>query len=268
MSSIGVPQGLGYYRAAPAYVELLRRAGLPDAMSVFDNPQVVAWRTLPDRENCTLDAELPDGRRVRLHVKRHLVPTDAVEAEAHGLALLHAAKIPTVELAARGRLNDGRSFIITEDLAGFADSEKLIIRGLPFARILGPTARLAAELHAARLHHRDLYLCHFFAKADDGAGAPELRLIDAARVRTLPPWPLRKRWIVKDLAQFWYSTLSLKAITDADRERWLQTYAAARKLSGVDALRRAIERKVRRIARHDAKLNEREPRRNISIPAA
>ena len=238
-------------------------------MSVFEHPEIRAWRTLPDRENCTLDAALADGGRVRLHVKRlpGVVGRRAAESEARGIGLLQKAGVPTVPLVAHGMLHDRRSFVITDDLQGFEDSEKLVQRGLPFATISEATARLAADLHDKGLHHRDLYLCHFFAKVE--GEQVELRLIDAARVRRLPPWPLRRRWVIKDLAQFWYSTLNLPKVTDAQRREWLQAYAAAHRLSpSVDSLRRSIERKVRWIARHDAKLNERQPRRNISIPAA
>ena len=35
-----------------------------DAEAVFTHPQIVAWRTLTDRENCTLDAEF-EGKPVR-----------------------------------------------------------------------------------------------------------------------------------------------------------------------------------------------------------
>ncbi len=59
---VNLPSGSGYYRASPAHAQLLRDAGLPDAVSVFEHAQVIAWRTLPDRENCTLDSTLPDGR--------------------------------------------------------------------------------------------------------------------------------------------------------------------------------------------------------------
>jgi len=263
-------RGLGYYSASPQYAAMLREVGLPDAMSIFEHPQIQPWRRLYDRENCTLDATLADGRGVRLHVKRFPAPSrgGAAQHEARGITLLENAGIPTVPLVAHGMLHDGRSFVITDDLTGFEDSEKRVQRGLPFASISEATARLAAQLHDKGLHHRDMYLCHFFSKIE-GDTLSELRLIDAARVKKLPMWPLRRRWIVKDLAQFWYSTQNLPAVTDVQRREWLQMYGDARKLSAssIESLRRSIERKVRWIARHDAKLNERQPRRNISIPA-
>jgi hypothetical protein len=178
--------------------------------------------------------------------------------------LLERAGLPTVPLVAVGELADGRSFVITEDLTGFRPADKLIAEGAAFESLLAPTADLAARLHNAGLHHRDLYLCHFFVRTDAGDGACELRLIDAARVRPLPVFLTRRRWIVKDLAQFWYSTQSL-AVTDAQRGRWLARYAERRDGRFRDGLVGAIERKARAIARHDARLKISQPKRNVSL---
>jgi hypothetical protein len=126
-----------------------------------------------------------------------------------------------------------------------------------------PTADLAGKLHRAGLHHRDLYLCHFFAKVD--GGEVDMRLIDVARVSRFGRL-LRRRWIVKDLAQFWYSTFAYgAAISDEQRHRWLVRYAGH---EPSPRFVRAIQRKVRAIGRHDAKLKKAQPKRNISIPTS
>ncbi|MEO6436828.1 MAG: lipopolysaccharide kinase InaA family protein [Tepidisphaeraceae bacterium] len=253
------------FHVLPQYHPLMRSVGL-DAEAVFTHPDIVAWRTLPDRENCTLDAQR-DGKPVRLHIKRYPAPTSMADDEVKAIKRLQQAGIATVPLVGWGRLADGRSFVITEDLAGFRDSEKLVSEGMPFSLLLVVTAHLAARLHDARLHHRDLYLCHFFARVSgDRSCDVGLRLIDVARVKRLPRL-FARRWIVKDLAQFWYSTTKLP-VTDDERVAWLDRYAKARKLSFVGALRRAIERKVRWIARHDTKLTVSQPARNVSIPSS
>ena len=249
------------FHVVPQYQPWMRQIGL-DAATVFDHPDIVAWRKLPDRENCTLDA-IVDGRPVRLHIKRWTATgaaTTPAAAEVRGIGLLRDAGIPTVPLVGWGRLADGRSYVLTEDLAGYRDAEKLVQSGEPFEPLLEPTAALAAKLHNARLHHRDLYLCHFFARQSDPT---DVRLIDVARVRPLPAL-LPRRWIVKDLAQFWYSTLALP-VTDEQRTRWLSTYAQARAIDPA-SVRRSIERKAAAIARHDAKLRKAQPTRNVSIP--
>jgi len=252
---------------APAFAQLFQSLGLT-AQTVFKDPRIVVWRSITERQNCTLDVKLADGKTLRLHVKRYLpamgfgTPADE---EAQGIRALEIERIPTAPLVAFGKLVDRRSFIITADLAGYRAADKLIEEGYEFEKLLEPLADLAAKLHGCGLHHRDLYLCHFFVKA--GEGGLDLRLIDAARVSRLPGFITRRRWIVKDLAQFWYSTLSLR-ITDEQRGRWLERYGSQRGLKSVGGLRRSIERKCAGIGRHDAKLRGKQPKRNVSIPGA
>jgi hypothetical protein len=252
---------------APQYQPIFRELGI-DAEAVFDHPQIRAWRTLADRENCTLDAKLPDGQNIRWHIKRYSSvrksPTPA-ETEVRGFELLRDAEIPAAKLVGWGKLGDGRSFVITEDLAGYQPADKLLAGGFSFDRLRDPLANLAARLHRAGLHHRDLYLCHFFVKPDEAA--LDVKLIDVARVKKLPALIGRQRWIIKDLAQFWYSTLPL-AITDEQREMWLRRCIQGRGEGEISSLRRSIERKVARISRHDARLRRAQPGRNISIPPA
>jgi hypothetical protein len=258
------------FHVVPKYQPVLATLGLTPE-SVFHDPRIRVWRSIPERQNCTLDIELGDGKTTRLHVKRYQ-PVRSFETpadeESRGILALETEQIPTVPLVAYGKLPDRRSFIITEDLGGFRAADKWVTDGYPFEKLLEPTADLAARLHVRGLHHRDLYLCHFFLKPEPGQGGQaELRLIDAARVKRLPGFLTRRRWIVKDLAQFWYSLTSL-AVTDDQRARWLARYGQQRGLTAVDGLRRSIERKVVRIARHDQRLRGSQPTRNVSIPEA
>src|SRR2546421_292565 len=110
------PPPRNQFRVAPQYQPLMRAIGL-DAEAVFEHPEIVAWRKLADRENCTLDA-VRDGRKIRLHIKRYLTNGLAADAEVKALELLQQAEIPTVPLVGWGRLESGRTFVITEDLAG------------------------------------------------------------------------------------------------------------------------------------------------------
>jgi hypothetical protein len=250
---------------APDWQPIIRQLGL-DAETVFTHPDIRVWRKLSDRANCTLDAELPEGRKIRLHVKRY-APTRRIttpaEEEFAGHQLLLANAIPTATLVAWGSIADGRSFVIFEDLTGYTPADKLLEAGTDFSILKRATADLAARLHQVGLHHRDLYLCHFLVKPGDDP--VDVRLIDPARVRRLPGFITRGRWIVKDLAQFWYSTLKLP-ITDAQRTAWLLRYCQQRQLPGPALMRQKIDRKVGRIAKHDARLNRLHPARNVSIP--
>jgi hypothetical protein len=246
----------------PAFQPIIREIGL-DAMSVFTDARVKPWRRLEDRENCTLDERLTDGRMIRLHIKRYPKPEPA-EREVAGYELLARNDIPAAAIVAHGRLVDGRSFVILSDLSGYTPADKLLDAGTPFHLFFYSTAALTARLHESGLHHRDLYLCHFMVRID---ASVDVRLIDAARVARLTNLLTRRRWIVKDLAQFWYSTTKHPTISDEDRSEWLAAYVGERDLLNSN-LRRAIERKSAAIARHDAKLNRQQPGRNVSIPRA
>lgn len=262
--------GPGFFQVEPQYAELLKRIGLTDAMSVFDHPKIEVWRSITERENCVLDHDAG-----RLHIKRNKPGHTGVQHEIEGIRLLRAAGIESVPVVGYGMLHDGRGFLISDDLVGFEDSEKLVEAGFDFERLLEPTARLAAKLHDAGLHHRDLYLCHFYAKppSDEGTSSAsesgalprreeeeiELRLMDAGRVRKLP-WLTKRRWIVKDLAQFVYS---IRALDASMATRWLNAYASARGIAMT--MRPSIDRKVASIARHDERLRRKQPTRNVAI---
>ena len=253
------------FRVASQYKSILREAGL-DGPALFSDERVVAWRTLPDRQNCTLDVDLADGRHVRWHVKRFNQTANAagaIEDEVRGHSLLTSAGIATAPMVGYGTVPGFGSVVISEDLDGYRPADKLVEAGAPFATLLLPTAELAASLHAAGLHHRDLYLCHFMART--AGDTVDVRLIDTARVKRLPGRLTRSRWIVKDLAQFWYSTLKL-AVTGEQRVAWLKHYADRTGAARIDALQRRVERKSRSIARHDARLHRLRPERDVSLP--
>ena len=245
----------------PEYRTQLADAGFVDP---FADPRVRVWRSLPDRENATFDHVRPDGSTLRLHVKRYPAANPAaVAAEVRGHGLLRAAGIPTAPLVAHGSATDGRTFAAFADLTGYTPADKwLAEHPRDVDALLEPLADLAARLHAAGLHHRDLYLCHFMTRASPA----DVRVIDVARVARLTNPLTRRRWVVKDLGQFWFSTFDV-AWTERQRRAWLARYAD-RRATATAALERPIRRKAAAIARHDANLNRRQPDRNVSIPRA
>ncbi len=238
--------------------DLLTRAGL-QPQHIFDDPRIVAWRDLPDRQNCYLD--FPGGR---LHIKRFKPPhgRDALR-EARAISLLQSAGIPTVPLVAHGTCNDGRGFLISEHLASYAPADRVLKDPEHRADLPERIADLATMLHRAHLHHRDLYLCHFFVP-EDADEHREIHLIDPGRVARMPPWPLHYRWIVKDIAQLYYS------VTDAGlpltlRERIFTRYTEHASFLVGWICRVFVPLKASAIARHDRKLRLKRPGRRVSI---
>src|SRR5829696_10385218 len=111
---------------------MLRMIGL-DAEAAFSDGRIVCWRKLADRENCTLDADLPEEgggtRRVRLHVKRYTAgraTASPADDEVRGYQALVSRDIPTAPLVGWGGLSDGRGFTIFLDLTGYAPADKLV----------------------------------------------------------------------------------------------------------------------------------------------
>lgn len=263
MPDIVAHGGRGFYEVRQPYADLLTHIDLADAMSVFEHRDIVPWRRLNDRENCTIDAIWPDGRPTRLHVKRFPASNaSSARQEAAGLALLARHGIESAALVAVGQVQDGRAFVITENLDGFSPCDVLIKEGTPFEQLLAPTASVAARLHDARLRHRDLYLCHFMGRIE--GAVVEIRLIDTARVSPLPRL-FARRWIVKDLAQFVFGAKA-SGVSDSQCGAWLEAYGNLRKIDRLPALKKSVHQKCAWIARHDKRLNQKQPHRNISIP--
>jgi heptose I phosphotransferase len=192
-----------------------------------------------------------------------------------------------------------RSCLITEEIAGATQADKFCEAAfggsLPREktaekrRLIRAMARLARRLHAARLSHRDFYLCHILVRPggmpsmpraghalgsseqacprNNGAGMPPpkvhesgamepiLYLIDLQRV-THHRRGLGRRWIVKDLAALLFSSWPSEAthirsavFTRTDGLRFAREYFGVPRLGPEH---KAILRSVLRKARRIA----------------
>jgi hypothetical protein len=136
-----------------------------------------------------------------------------------------------------GVLRDGRGLFSTVRLEDHRPLDDLWPRVAAAGRgraKVHAVADLARRLHAGGLVHRDLYLCHLFARPGDD----RLVLIDLARLAK----STSRRRRVKDLAALWHSARGLWS--RADGMRALRRYGGDRRLA------RAVLRKAARIARH------------------
>jgi len=220
-----------------------REVGILTVADVLHHAQCV--RDLPDRSN----HELLVGEQ-RLFVKRtkprgllRRLPPEPPEAE--GLALLQAAGVPCAQVAFTGRDPRLGCLTATFDLAPAEPLDDLIRAGRIAPERLDTLAdrlaALAARLHGAGLHHRDLYLNHIYGDAATDA----LTLIDAERVARHRGALGRQE--VKDLAALDASGPP-GLWSEARRARFLARYLAARALPA-GALPRLTARVIAKAAR-------------------
>jgi heptose I phosphotransferase len=160
-------------------------------------------------------------------------------AEWRHLERARSLGIPVPEVVAAGeRIGPWgklQSFLMVADLTGCRALNEVMgelrdrLDPHAFARlkrlIAIEMARIASELHRARVFHKDLYLCHFFLDLDRLEQAPSgvrLVLIDLHRLKEHKFWPDRWRW--KDLGQLLFSTTGVPGIGARDRLRFWKHY--------------------------------------------
>ncbi|QJA06641.1 hypothetical protein FVE67_07475 [Thermosulfurimonas marina] len=118
-------------------------------------------------------------------------------------------------------------------------------------RLAWPLAAFAARFHALGFSHQDFYLCHLFF---DGR---RFFLIDLQRLRQSEG--LRFRWIIKDLAELFYSAREVLGESSAEFEkRFLSEYGRFHPWLESPKMLKRLEGKIRKIAAHDAKLKARQ----------
>ncbi len=200
-----------------------------DVFSLMENMQGTIAREMKDRQ--TLRFEM-NGRgyyrkwhrgvgwpEVIKNLLQLRLPVLGASNEWNALNKLRALNIPSlipVAYGVRGK-NPARqqSFIVTRELTDviqldhFFEQYSVGIKAK--RRILAGLARIARELHAAGINHRDFYLCHFMLKTTfiaDQEQAPEIYLVDLHRAQLRPRVP--ERWLIKDLGGLLFSSLNLR----------------------------------------------------------
>ena len=231
--------------------------------------------TEPNRLTVRIEDTAPGGAVQAFYLKRHwtrcvgrwlwsAITRRSLRSpaliEVGNVSRCRAADVPTLRLAAWGEQRPRpwaiESFLVSEELPDAVPLDDLLrdrygdaLTGESFRakrRLIERAALLVARFHRADLNHRDLYLCHLFVgRADERS----LWLIDLQRVQRRRR--LRRRWLVKDIAQLAYSALATPA-TRADGLRFMRAYFGVGRLGREHkAFIRRVLRKRRRIARHD-----------------
>ena len=233
--------------------ETLENAGLVEFEEVMNTQAGRCLRVLPDRENWYLQGMYLKKHRARTWTTRLAAalgaasPPSPGRIEAQAALALQALGIDVMPLMACGeKLHaDGRleSFLLTEELVGYCELQEFIERRFPpredasrrpadpaLHRLVVQVADIARRFHAAGFNHRDFYCCHFLTK-EISPGRFNVRLIDLQRVQRRR-W-LRRRWIVKDLAQL-ASMLPDDRVGCREKVLFLRTYLGVRKLRPQD----------------------------------
>lgn len=139
--------------------------------------------------------------------------------------------IATLRVAAFGTqgTNPARrhSFLVTDEIDEATTLEDLTLhwsdRRPAVAdkwELIDAVADLAGTMHRAGINHRDFYLCHLLVRSAAG-GARELLVMDLHRAQHRPRVP--RRWLVRDLAGLYYSSLDI-GLTRTDVCRFLSRY--------------------------------------------
>lgn len=184
--------------------------------------------------------------------------------------------VPTMSIAGFGERgwNPARreSFLITDELADTVSLETLCAdwpqQRPAFAfkqRLLTRVAQISRRMHQNGVCHRDFYLCHFLLHCPPGVGPdmqtePQLSVIDLHRAMIRDQ--LGRRWIEKDIAGLYYSSLQI-GLTQTDLLRFLKLYTGQplrEALITHAAFLRRIQNKADRIwQRQQRKLDSRAP---------
>src|SRR5262249_5575552 len=200
-----------------------------------------------------------DGQKLIVYLKRHyrlsrlsgllalLFPARARSPGLHEWehltwAASHGLPVPRA-VAAREFVGPGgklQSFLAVEELAGMLPLHEAVplaqanLDAKSFVRwkrsLAREMARLARLIHDQSFFHKDLYLCHFYIRADDAKYSPtewtnRVVVIDLhrlARHRLAGFW-----WKIKDLAQLLYSS-EIPGVTARDRLAFWHAYRGAK----------------------------------------
>lgn len=272
-SYVPLTEGSGLMHAD--YQTALRSAGLDTLAGVFayEAGQRLEKPGLGTRQRIRLELDV-QGRPAGLYLKRFGRPSwrmwwerliklransptamsDFQSAQRLAQAGVAVPRPVAVGEQRRG-LREKRSFVMLEELPDADALERLLPRWDEAAQtyillrdrknLVIEAADLVRRLHGAGYVHRDLYLSHLFVSRDE-TGAERLVLIDLQRV--FRPDLRKRRWVVKDLAQLYYSSLAL--VTRTQMLRFARHYFGGDKLTSAQkSLCRAVVRKARRMAR-------------------
>lgn len=257
----------GRVHVVARYAPLLRAHGLDTLERLMRFGGGQRMRAVPGRSTVRIELARPDGGVEVLFLKRYEpeylsagrrvlrflrwpAAQDEAQREWEAIRLLRSHGFQTAEPVAFGQERRRgvvtRSLLMTAQIPRATAAHELLpqLRGEARRRLIQKLAEWTARFHGAGFAHKDLYLSHFFVAPGAEGSAPELVCIDLQRL-IRPRW-LRRRWLVKDLAQLAYSA----RLVGARRTELLRFYKFYfRRVRIENADRRFIRRVWRRVRR-------------------
>lgn len=216
------------------YRDLLEFNKLQKLVDFIAAPTTNSYRSVPERLTIGMDLKTVDGSTVRVYLKRHWSdktgssnkPRQEAVSEWDNIRELaqQNLKVPEAMAVGWGMVKKHAvAFVMMKEVPGqqadhfieanFSGPDDIKLK--PFVEQL---AVYAAGFHQLGYNHRDFYLCHTFVQKNKDTYL--LHLIDLQRVQKRRV--LRRRWLVKDLAQLNYS--ALKLVSSEYRKLFYEVY--------------------------------------------
>ncbi|MEX2130173.1 MAG: lipopolysaccharide core heptose(I) kinase RfaP [Pseudohongiellaceae bacterium] len=219
-----------------------------DAFAFFEKKQGRVYRELEGRTTKRIEIE-GSAYFVKLHhgvgwaeIFKNLLqlraPVISAGNEWRALDRLRTLGVDTMNVVGFGSkgVNPARihSFVITEELPDTVSLEEFCgdwENNKPPVKLkwklIEKVADISRTMHGSGICHRDFYICHFLLHRSsisaDAGREPRLSLIDLHRA--LVKRKLGRRWIEKDLAGIYFSSMDI-GLTERDRLRFVRHYAS------------------------------------------
>ncbi len=193
--------------------------------------------------------------------------------EWQAMSQFEQAGIPSMAPVAFGR-KGVETLVVIEGLEGYVKLSELIEKidlqrdQKKLHEFLNHLASQTAKMHNAGLHHQDYYLGHLMVKEADwlvwisgetetGSARAEVTAVECPVLvhvidlgRAQRQFPLKRRWIIKDLSQLNYSSRDLPSSL---RMRFFKQYCHQLEFSQGRGLLSGVISKTLRIGRHTRK---------------
>jgi heptose I phosphotransferase len=238
------------------YREKLIGVGLLSFKDFFFCKGIAAMREVPGR--LTVSVKFEDQL---VYLKRHWKkssPTrksgphhEAITEWDNTRALHHdGVNVPVPMAYGTGRIGgEAVSFYLSKEVEGMQSDYFLHeneLKGQCRRTFWSQLGSFARDFHSKGYNHRDFYLCHIFVNFVEGQNF--FSLIDLQRVQKRKKF--RRRWIIKDLGQLFYSFPN--SVSQSDKMRFFKSYKGVERLSSSDKkmLQEIMQRMERMKSKH------------------